>query len=182
MIKKAVIGILFLLSVHFASAQLTKQRVKIMQVDSSIAVPYANIQIKNKSAVFMADENGFAMLDLANGDTIVINALGYYSLQTVYSINQSSPVLRIYLLPRNIKIQEVTIRGIRTKDDLKMAILRMRIEEKQRDLPGLKSYHGPLKRPPAGPLSPISMIYESEWAKKKRAKKWSKSIIMPQIK
>ena len=90
--------------------------------------------------------------------------------------------MRIYMIAKNFNLKEVTIKGISNKEELKMAILRMRIEEKQKDLPGLKSYHGPLKRPPAGPMSPITMIYESEWAKKKRAKKWSKSILMPSIK
>jgi hypothetical protein len=76
----------------------------------------------------------------------------------------------------------VTIKGITNKDELKMAILRMRIEENQKDIPGLKNYHGSMKKPAAGIMSPITMIYESQWAKKQRAKKWSKSIIMPSIK
>jgi hypothetical protein len=39
-----------------------------------------------------------------------------------------------------------------------------------------------MKKPEASIMSPISMIYESEWAKKQRAKKWAKTLIMPQIK
>lgn len=173
----------FLLSfcIH-TNAQQTKQRVKIMQTDSSIAIPYANIQLKNKSSVFMADENGFAMLDIFNGDTILVNSIGYFPTQLVFSTNNALPVMRIYMVQKNINLKEVTIKGISNKDELKMAILRMRIEEKQKDIPGLKSYHGPMKKPAAGVMSPISMIYESQWAKKHRAKKWSKSIIMPSIK
>ena len=91
-------------------------------------------------------------------------------------------VIRVLLIPKIFQINEVTIKGIRNKDELKMAILRMRVEEKQKDLPGLKSYHGPMKKPEASIMSPISMIYESEWAKKQRAKKWAKTLIMPQIK
>ncbi len=163
-------------------AQQTKQRVKVLQSDSSIAIPYANILIKNKNAAFICDEHGYAMIDVSNGDTLLINSVGYFSTQVVFSNNNSLPVWRIYMVQKNIQIKEVTIKGISTKEDLKMAILRMRIEEKQKDLPGLKSYHGPIKRPPAGPMSPISMIYESEWAKKQRAKKWSKNLIMPSIK
>ena len=164
------------------NAQQTKQRVKIMQTDSSVAIPYANIQLKNKSTVVMADENGFAMLDIFNGDTILINSIGYFPTQLVYTTNNALPVLRIYMVPKNINLKEVTIKGISSKEELKMAILRMRIEEKQRDMPGLKTYHGPMKKPAAGVMSPISMIYESQWAKKQRAKKWSKSLIMPSIK
>lgn len=176
--------ILFLL-IFFCTqviAQQTKQRVKVMQSDSSIAVPYANILIKNKSQAFICDEHGYALIDVSNGDTLIINSVGYFSTRLVYSTNTVLPVWRIYLVQKNIQLKEVTIKGISTKEDLKMAILRMRIEEKQKDLPGLKSYHGPLKRPAAGPMSPITMIYESQWAKKQRAKKWSKNLVMPSIK
>ncbi len=180
--KQKIILIIFLFLYLPSLAQQTKQRVKVMQNDSSIAVPYANILIKNKSQAFICDEHGYAMIDVSNGDTLIINSVGYFSTQLVYSSNTVLPVWRIYLVQKNIQLKEVTIKGISTKEDLKMAILRMRIEEKQKDMPGLKSYHGPLKRPPAGPMSPITMIYESQWAKKQRAKKWSKSLIMPSIK
>ena len=179
--KLTLLFLLLTICIH-TNAQQTKQRVKIMQTDSSVAIPYANIQLKNKSTVFMADENGFAMLDIFNGDTILINSIGYFPAQLVYSTNNALPVLRIYMVPKNINLKEVTIKGISSKEELKMAILRMRIEEKQRDMPGLKTYHGPMKKPAAGVMSPISMIYESQWAKKQRAKKWSKSLIMPSIK
>ena len=122
------------------------------------------------------------MLDIFNGDTVLVNSIGYFPTQLVYSTNNALPVLRIYMVPKNINLKEVTIKGISSKEELKMAILRMRIEEKQKDMPGLKTYHGPMKKPAAGVMSPISMIYESQWAKKQRAKKWSKSLIMPSIK
>jgi hypothetical protein len=179
--KLTLLFLLLSFCIH-TNAQQTKQRVKIMQTDSSVAIPYANIQLKNKSTVFMADENGFAMLDIFNGDTILVNSIGYFPTQLVYSTNNALPVLRIYMVPKNINLKEVTIKGISSKEELKMAILRMRIEEKQKDMPGLKTYHGPMKKPAAGVMSPISMIYESQWAKKQRAKKWSKSLIMPSIK
>jgi hypothetical protein len=179
--KLLLFSILFLLLTS-GHAQRTKQRIKIMQSDSSIGIPYVNIQLKNKSDAFIADENGFAMIDVSLGDTILFSSLGYFPTSLVYSNLNPEPVMRIYMIAKNFNLKEVTIKGISNKEELKMAILRMRIEEKQKDLPGLKSYHGPLKRPPAGPMSPITMIYESEWAKKKRAKKWSKSILMPSIK
>lgn len=179
--KLTLFFLLFSFCIH-TYAQQTKQRVKIMQADSSLSVPFANIQIKNKASVFMADENGYATIDVFNGDTLIINSVGYFPNQIVYNINQPAPVLRIYLVQKNININEVTIKGITNKEELKMAILRMRIEEKQKDLPGLKSYNGPMKKPAASIMSPISLIYESQWAKKQRAKKWSKSLIMPSIK
>lgn len=179
--QRIILSILFFYCLP-VFAQQTKQRVKVLQSDSSIAIPYANILIKNKAKAYVCDEQGNAMIDVSNGDTLIINSVGYFSAQLVYTNSIVVPVWRIYLLQKNIQLKEVTIKGINTKEDLKMAILRMRIEEKQKDLPGLKSYHGPMKRPPAGPMSPISMIYESEWAKKQRAKKWSKNLIMPSIK
>ncbi len=163
-------------------AQQTKQRFKVIDADSLRGIPFATIQVLNKSIVQITDYSGIAQVDIAVSDTVLIKALGYFPIKLVISSLQMPPVYRVLMLPQSIDIQEVTIKGIRSKEELKMAILKMRVEEKQKDLPGLKTYHGPLKRPPAGPMSPITMIYETEWAKKKRAKKWSKSLIMPQIK
>lgn len=175
--------LLFLLFCSLSlNAQQTKQRFKVLDTDSLKGIPFATIQVLNKSSVQITDYSGIAQIDVAISDTLLIKALGYFSIKLVITTLQMPPVYRVLMIPQAIDIQEVTIKGIRSKEELKMAILKMRVEEKQKDLPGLKTFHGPLKRPPAGPMSPITMIYETEWAKKKRAKKWSKSLIMPQIK
>lgn len=180
---KRILCILFLLfSISQLSAQQTKQRFKVINSDSLSAIPYATLQVLHKSTTGITDETGIAQLDVAIGDTVLVRVLGYFPMQIIIADLKMPPVYRVLMRPQEFNIKEVTIKGIRTRDELKMAILRMRIEEKQKDIPGIKTYHGPLKRPPAGFNSPITMIYESDWAKKQRSKKWAKSIIMPQIK
>lgn len=182
MIKKAVQLFILLFIIQFANAQQTKLRYKIIHADSLTPIPYATLQVANKTSAAITDNSGIAQLEVFKGDTLLIRALGFFPMQIVVDQLNTTGVIRILLIPKSFQIAEVTIKGIRNKDELKMAILRMRIEEKQKDIPGIKSYHGPMKRPPAGAMSPISMIYESNWAKKQRSKKWAKSIIMPEIK
>lgn len=153
-----------------------------MQSDSADAIPFATIKLKNKQQTFLANENGFAHVKAHSGDTLQISAIGFFPIEIEFNLTRVAPIFRIHLLAKNINLKEVTIKGIATKEELKLAILRMRIEEKQKDIPGIKTFHGPIRKQAAGVMSPISMIYESEWAKKSRAKKWSKSLIMPQIK
>ncbi len=174
--------LLFIFSVSTLFAQQTKQRFKVMHSENLSPIPYVSIQVLHKNNAMFADETGFAMLDISIGDTLTFQSIGYYPTQVVISNLSMPPVFRVMLTPKQINLKEVTIKGIRTKDELKMAILRMRIEEQRKDLPGIKSYHGPLKQSPAGFNSPITFIYETEWAKKQRAKKWAKTLIMPQIK
>lgn len=177
--------ILFFLNIIISStlfAQQTKQRFKVMHSENLSPIPYVSIQVLHKNNAMFADETGFAMLDVSVGDTLTFQSIGYYPTQVIINNLNMPPVIRVMLTPKQINLKEVTIKGIRTKDELKMAILRMRIEEQRKDLPGIKSYHGPLKQSPAGVMSPITLIYETEWAKKQRAKKWAKTLIMPQIK
>ncbi len=176
---------LILLNIIISStlfAQQTKQRFKVMHSENLSPIPYVSIQVLHKNNAMFADETGFAMLDVSIGDTLTFQSIGYYPTQVIINNLNMPPVLRVMLTPKQINLKEVTIKGIRTKDELKMAILRMRIEEQRKDLPGIKSYHGPLKQSPAGVMSPITLIYETDWAKKQRAKKWAKTLIMPQIK
>lgn len=182
MIKKAVQLFVFLFIIQIANAQQTKLRYKIIHADSLTPIPYATIQVANKTSAAITDNSGIAQLEVFKGDTVLIRALGFLPIQQVVDHLNTEGVIRILLIPKSFQIGEVTIKGIRNRDELKMAILRMRIEEKQKDIPGLKSYHGPMKKPAAGVMSPITMIYESDWAKKQRSKKWAKTIIMPQIK
>lgn len=182
MAKSIITIFYFLFSISFVFSQQTKQRFKVIHADSLSAIPYATLQVIHKTQTAITDQTGIAQIDVSIGDTVLIRALGYFPMQVVINNFEMPPVYRALLIPKSFNIKEVTIKGIRTKDELKMAILKMRIEEKQKDIPGIKSYHGPMKRPAAGAMSPISMIYESEWAKKQRAKKWSKNLIMPQIK
>lgn len=176
---------LILLNIIISStlfAQQTKQRFKVMHSENLSPIPYVTIQVLHKNNAMFADETGFAMIDVSVGDTLTFQSIGYYPTQVIINNLNMPPVFRVMLTPKQINLKEVTIKGIRTKDELKMAILRMRIEEQRKDLPGIKSYHGPLKQSPAGVMSPITLIYETEWAKKQRAKKWAKTLIMPQIK
>ncbi len=182
MAKRVLTIFYFLFSFFFVSAQQTKQRFKVIHADSLSAIPYATLQVIHKTNTAITDETGIAQLDVSIGDTVLIRALGYFPMQVVINNFEMPPVYRALLIPQSFNIKEITIKGIRTKDELRMAILKMRIEEKQKDIPGIKSYHGSMKKPAAGPMSPISMIYEAEWAKKQRAKKWGKNLIMPQIK
>lgn len=182
MVKKTITLFIFLFSVYIGTAQQTKQRFKVIHADSLTAISYATLQVVHKTTSAITDDSGIAQIDISIGDTVLIRALGYFPIQVVVGSLEMPPVYRALLIPKVFNIKEVTIKGISTKDELKMAILRMRIEERQKDLPGLKTYHGPMKKTAAGPMSPISMIYETEWAKKQRAKKWSKNLIMPQIK
>lgn len=163
-------------------SQEISQPIKIMQTDSADAVPFATIKLKNKPQVYVADEKGFALIKASKNDTLQVSAIGYFPIELPFILTQNTSVFRIYLLSRNINLKEVTIKGIGTKEELKLAILRMRIEEKQKDIPGLKTYHGPFRKPPPTILNPISLIYETDWAKQRRSKKWSKSIIIPEIK
>lgn len=182
MSKKLITIFYFLFSFFFVNAQQTKQRFKVIHADSLSPIPYATLVVLHKSSTAITDLTGISQIDVSIGDTVLIRALGFFPMQVVISNLEMPPVFRALLIPKSFNIKEVTIKGIRTKDELKMAILKMRIEEKQRDIPGIKLYHGSMKKPPAGAMSPISMIYESEWAKKQRAKKWSRNLIMPQIK
>lgn len=165
-----------------AFAQQTSQPIKIMQADSAEAVPFATIKLKNKQKVYVADERGFALIQASNMDTLQISAIGYFPIEIPFESVRNASVYRIYLLSRNINLKEVTIKGIGSKEELKLAILKMRIEEKQKDIPGLKTYHGPFRKPPPTLMNPISLIYESDWAKRKRSKNWAKSIVVPEIK
>jgi|688.fasta_scaffold02897_18 hypothetical protein len=180
--KKAIILFYFLFSLLLANAQQTKLRYKIIHADSLSPIPFATLQVTNRLSSAITDQSGIAQLDVSKGDTVFIRALGFYPIKFQVENLNADAVIRVLLIPKTFQINEVTIKGIRNKDELKLAILRMRVEEKQKDLPGLKSYHGPMKKPEASIMSPISMIYESEWAKKQRAKKWAKTLIMPQIK
>ncbi len=173
---------ILLFSTSFLNAQQTKQRFKVIHSDSLSIIPFATLQVLHKSNTSITDDSGIAQIDVSVGDTVLIRALGFFPMQIPIGDLNIPPVYRVLLIPKQFNIKEVTIKGIRTKDELKMAILRMRIEEKQKDLPGIKSFHGPMKKAPAGFNSPITMIYETEWAKKQRAKKWAKALIMPQIK
>ena len=124
-----------------SQAQDINIRVRVLDGDSLKAIPFSNIQLRPINRSVVTDENGFAMFKVKIGDTLIVTSLGYYSDNYIIYTGQLPPIVNIKLKAHNYTLSEATIKGIRTPEDLKKAILRMRIQEDpDMEIIGIKSF------------------------------------------
>jgi hypothetical protein len=158
-------------------------RVKVISVDSLRAIPFATVSVFSKAINVLCDENGFAQLDVRVGDTLVVRGIGYYSQEVIINSPQLPPVFRVLLEPQVYKLAEATISGIKNREELKRAIIKMRVAENPyANIKGLEKYQGPFEPSSVTFMSPITLIYQSDFAKRNRAKRWQKNVFIPNFK
>ena len=171
---------MFLASIVFA--QKTTLRIRIIDTDSLQPIPYASIS-NSKGLAYLSDEKGAIIVDWNLKDTMVVRALGYAPRYMILEGYNTNNLIRIELKALAYELPSATIKGISNKQELKQAILRMRVKENPyADIKGTNFYKGPFLAPKPTAMSPISLIYSTDWAKRQRSKKWSKNLIIPQIK
>lgn len=180
--KKLILHFIFLFFCTSAFSQKTTLRIRIIDTDSLTPIPFASIS-NNKGIAYLTDDKGALLIDWNLKDTMVIRALGYHPREMVLNDYNSQNLIRIELKAQAYLLPSATIKGISTKDDLKRAILKMRIKENPyADIKGTNFYKGPFVAPPPTAMNPISLIYNTDWAKRKRSKNWAKSIFVPEMK
>lgn len=131
----------------------------------------------------MANERGVFQIFCTPFDTVVVSAIGFEPRESVYMEVDSQYTQRVFLKRKIYAIGNVEIKGIKTVAQLKTAILNIKLEpEEEIIIPGARQYKGPLDPLPATAMNPISLIYDSNWAKKKRSKKWSATQAIPRMK
>lgn len=177
----------FLTIGHFAQAQGLVLRIRVMSADSLVAIPFASVQINSSGLAKISDEQGFLQMNARVGDTLKFRAVGYFAENYVVYTTELPPVIRVLLQPQSYYIKGATITGIRNKEELKQAIMRMRVPENPyAEIPGLETYKGPFVAASPTIMNPISftasLIYNSEWATRNRAKRWQKTVFIPDFK
>jgi hypothetical protein len=173
----------FLILSHFTLAQSLVLRIRVMSADSLAAVSFASVQINRNGIAKISDEQGFMQIDARVGDTLNFRAVGYFPENYVVYTTDLPPVIRVLLQPQSYTIKGATITGIRNKEELKQAIMRMRVPENPyADIPGLKTFKGPFVAAPPSIMNPISLIYSTDWAKRNRSKRWQKTVNIPDFK
>lgn len=108
---------------------------------------------------------------------MIVRALGYAPRYMILEGYNTNNLIRIelkalaYVLPPS-----ATIKGISNKQELKQAILRMRVKENPyADIKGTNFYKGPFIPPKPTAMNPISLIYSTDWAKRQRSKNGPKT-------
>ena len=104
--KKTIILFYFLFSLFLANAQQTKLRYKIIHADSLSPIPFATLQVINRTSSAITDHSGIAQLDVSKGDTVFIRALGFYPIKLQVDDLNSDMVIRVLLIPKIFQINE----------------------------------------------------------------------------
>lgn len=179
---KSIKLILILLLLNFKIfAQVTTIRIKVIDTDSLKPIPFASIS-NTKGLAYILDDKGAIIVDWKLNDTMIVRALGYHERAIVLSNYNIQNLIRIELKPQSYILPTATVKGISSKEELKRAILKMRvIENPYADIKGTNFYKGPFVTAPPTIMNPISLIYSTKWARKQRSKKWSKTSIRPKI-
>jgi hypothetical protein len=181
-LKNLFFPALLLLAFSYTKAQQTTITGIVFSSDSLKPVPFVSIFSAKYKNTVITNDNGVFQISISFPDTIKISAIGFISKKIVVNHTDSGVIQKIYLDRASYQLNEIKIQGIKTPQELKQAILNMQIEDNEIVIPGAKQYKGPVV--PAKPnaiLNPISAVYESKWAKKKRAKKWNKKTDIPKM-
>lgn len=184
-VKKAafLISILLICLANFSSGQSFTLIGVVLSSDSARPIPFSNISLKNQRQGSMSNERGVFQVSYQPGDTLQFSALGFENRELVFAQSDSGLVLRIFLKRKVYSIGDVEVKGIKTKEQLRSAILNLKLEpEKEIIIPGAKQYKGPLDPGKPTAMSPISALYETKWAKKARSKKFAAGQNMPRMK
>ncbi len=146
------------------------------------SIPYATIAHKSTGIGILANENGTFRINNVHipGDTLLISAIGYRNIEWVANLSDTNLMQYIYLQALIYHLQTAEIKGIRSPEQLRQAILNMKLAKEPPKLQGVKQYKGSLHPQAPTVMSPISLIYNSKMARKHRAKKWSTQITMPE--
>ncbi len=165
-----------------AFAQKLKISIRVYSSDSIQPIPWVGIQINHRPGSTFTDENGTVQLNVFPGDTIHFSAIGYFQTFEIIPLEiVVNKQINVFLKRHSYNLKTAEIKGIRTVEDLRKAIINMKTIDSNFDIPGLKQYRGPMTKPSPTVLTPISLIYNSKAAKKARAKKWNKTIIIPKM-
>ena len=173
--KSCKLILLLLLFTMHAFSQKATIRIKVIDTDSLKSIPFASIS-NSRGLAYVLDEKGAIIVDWNLNDTMFVRALGYHERAIVLTDYNIQNLLRIELKPQSYLLPSATVKGISSKEELKRAILKMRaIENPYADIKGTHFYKGPFVSAPPSIMNPVSLIYNTKWARKQRSKNWSKS-------
>lgn len=106
----------FLLFVFgYLDAQVFSVNGLVVDTVSDLPIPFFGIQIKNTTKGVISDENGiFKLSDLKVNDTLLISALGYQPQKHIV-VKENSSLVKIYLKPTSVNLNEVLISSKKEK-------------------------------------------------------------------
>ena len=76
-------------------------------------IPFANVQVKGTNRGVTTDWDGSACIDVSPGESLVISAIGYESIEVVYSEHTQSAVFRFICLHGGVTTQEFWLKLLR---------------------------------------------------------------------
>lgn len=107
-----VVFLLFVITSSHAQSVIIRGTVK--DVSGKGAIPFVNINIKNKNLGTAADSSGAFLLRLREEemqDTLILSAIGYHALSLPVAAVLAENRSAFYLRPKNVKLNEVKVKA-----------------------------------------------------------------------